>query len=69
MNRDIMRVRSRKRLRSVIDAIVRAAERHGGIHRLAMCGGKLKFRNSVATGHLYYNNAETGSTHVVKIEE
>ena len=54
-NKERWRVNSNKRLRKVIDALVKAAEREGGIHKLTMCGGILKWRNSVVSGFLWYN--------------
>jgi len=60
---------SNKKMRQVIDALVKAAEKEGGIHNLDMCGGKMKWRNSCVSGYLWYNTRNDGSTHVVKIEE
>lgn len=68
-NKEIMRMNSNKKMRKVVDAIVQAAEKSGGVHNLDMCGGKLKWRNSVVSGCLWYNTRNDGSTHLIKVEE
>lgn len=55
-------------MKALIDALVKAAEKEGGIHNLRMCCGKLTWRGSVASGMLRYND-KNGSAHVIKIEE
>lgn len=53
----------------LINALVKAAEREGGIHMLEMCCNKRKWRRCVKMGHLWYGNRVTHSTHVVKLEK
>ena len=53
-------------LANIVNAIVNAAEREGGIHKINLCGSKNRFRDSVQNGFLWYN-ANCGSTKVVKI--
>jgi len=50
-----------------IQAIVDAAERHGGIQNIDLVGTRRSFGSSVSDGFLWYNTHD-GSTHVVKIK-
>jgi hypothetical protein len=54
-------------LANIVNAIVNAAEREGGIHKIHFCGSKKRFRDSVQNGFLWYNNIDSNSTNVVKI--
>ena len=54
-------------LANVVNAIVNAAEKEGGIHKMHFCGSKKRFRDSVQDGFLWYNNTDSNSTNELKI--
>jgi hypothetical protein len=54
--------------RKIIDAIVTAAEHVGGVHALEMIGKRKKWRTHVSSGYLWYSNAVTHSSGIVKIK-
>jgi hypothetical protein len=56
-------------LSNVINAIVNAAEKEGGIHKISLCGSKKRFRDSIQDNFLWYNNIDTQSTNVVRMED
>lgn len=53
----------------IIDAIVQAAEREGGIHMLDMPRKKRKWHRCAIEGLLWYNNIETHGTHVIRLKK
>lgn len=51
----------------VINAIVAAAEREGGVHMLSMPGKYKTWHKCCQLGYLWYNNRVTNGTHVIKL--
>ena len=63
------------RMAITVDALVRAAERHGGICNLRHINGYRRFRDAIQDGYLWYNddgtttNGHGQSTHCIAISK